>query len=119
MDDGSKRNDPAVSVHRKVTGGEEPEALEVVERLNHFDADSCGILPALHQMYGGRVTHAQLRSIATVACQLTGLSLDRDAGRDNRVLIQWYSNNWNRLLPVLPFIHLRDENYQIISGARR
>lgn len=103
----------------KVKRGEGAEAKRVAQRLNGFDYQNSEIYKILKQKFSSGVTHSELRSIAQVCCHFSKkLVLDRDAQRDNRVLIKWFEENWNILKDLVDQIKLRDENEEIINLQR-
>jgi hypothetical protein len=96
--------------------GKGPEAQRVTARIAGFDLEQSEAWKAIVDQFTVGVTHAELKSIADVLCNLTGLKLDRDAQRDNRVLIKWYQENWDALQPHVRSIHLRDEREEKIGA---
>jgi hypothetical protein len=96
--------------------GQGPEAQRVVARLAGFDLAKSRAWKAITEQFTIGVTHAELKSIAQVVCSQTNLRLDRDAARDNRVLIKWFDENWDVIAPFMPSLHLRDEGEQIIGS---
>ena len=100
----------------KVKRGTGHEADRVSKRLSGFDYEKSSVWLNISSKFGSRISHAELKSIAFVICCYTGLKVDRDASRDNRVLIKWYEENWNEIQPLLPKIHLRDNNDVEIMG---
>jgi hypothetical protein len=96
--------------------GQGPEAQRVVARLAGFDLEKSRAWKAITDQFTIGVTHAELKSIAQVVCTQTNLRLDRDATRDNRVLIKWFDENWDAISPFMPTLHLRDNGEQIIGA---
>lgn len=105
---------PSVIVPR----GQGNEAKRVNTRLNGFDHTNSEVYKCLKQKFGATVTHSELRSIAKIICLHTGLTLDRDATRDCRVLIKWFDENWKIIYPNLDNITLRDEKENVIDEQR-
>jgi hypothetical protein len=93
-----------------------PEAQRVVARITGFDPMKSVAWKAITDQFTIGVTHAELKSIAQVLCSQTNLRLDRDATRDNRVLIKWFDENWDLIAPLMPLLHLRDDEEQIIGS---
>jgi hypothetical protein len=60
--------------------------------------------------FGPGVTHGELKSLAQLICVETGLKLDRDASRDNRVLIKWFQDNWQQISHLMRRIYLCDQH---------
>ena len=106
-------NDPP-----KVERGKGSEAKRVAERLNGFQYENSNTWRILKEKFSSGVTHSELKSVAIVLCQHTGLSLDRDATRDNRVLIKWFDENWDVLQKHIDNVSLKDENEEIINHSR-
>jgi hypothetical protein len=96
--------------------GEGPEAQRVVNRLAGFDLGQSAAWKAIVDQFTIGVTHAELKSIAQVVCGLTRLQIDQDPTRDNRVLIKWFSENWDAIGPVMQAFHLRDDEQNIIAA---
>lgn len=79
-------------------------------RLNGFDYERSEAWRAIKAKLGAEVSHGELKSVAQLLCEETGLRLDRDASRDNRVLIKWFQDNWPRIEHLMQQMHLCDEN---------
>lgn len=101
-----------------VPRGKGNEAKRVNARLNGFDHTNSIVYKCLRQKFGATVTHSELRSIAKIICLHTGLTLDRDATRDCRVLIKWFDENWKTIYPNLDNVTLRDEKETVIDELR-
>ena len=95
-----------------------PEALRVAKRLNGFIVENSRAWRMIVQLFSSGVTHNELSSIAQIICMKTNLKLDRDAIRDNRVLIKWFDDNWETISEIIPFIQLRDEKFECITLSR-
>lgn len=102
--------------HARGTGA---EAQKIADRLGGFNPDDSQVLYQLYEYFSSSVTHNELKSVAMIAGMVTGVPLDRLALRDKRVLVKWFSENWAQLAPVLPFIHLRDEQSEVINLERQ
>jgi hypothetical protein len=100
----------------RYTRGEGPEARRVAERLEGFDLENSEAWLGIVDQFTIGVRHFELKSVADLVCKLTGLRLDRDAQRDNRVLVKWFQENWAVIQPHLVTIHLRDEGEQMIGS---
>lgn len=75
----------------------------------------------LIQHFSSGVTLHELFSIATIISSNLLLGLrkpGRDEQRNFSHLIRWYQRNWEQIFPILPFIQLRDKNFQEINGRR-
>jgi hypothetical protein len=95
--------------------GAGPEAQRVIERLRGFDLDNSRAWQGITKQFTIGVTHSELKAVAQVVCSLTQLKLDRDATRDNRVLIKWFDENWEVIEPHLLSFHLRDDSSAVIG----
>lgn len=74
----------------------------------------------LIQKFGSGARLPELCSVAQILSMMSGSIPEpsRDAKRSFQGLYEWFHYNWELILPFLPFIHLRDENDQIIDGRR-
>lgn len=102
----------------KIQRGNGNEAKRVSQRLKGFDHIESEAYKALTYYYSSGVTHNELKSLAQVICMHSNLKLDRDATRDNRVLIKWFQENWEIVKTMLPRLHLKDTNHNIIDSSR-
>ncbi|EAX87566.1 hypothetical protein TVAG_063350 [Trichomonas vaginalis G3] len=104
---------------KRTKRGDGTEAARVKKRLADFDSENSEAWKVISQMFGPGVTHSELKSIAQIICEHTTnpkIRLDRDASRDNRVLLKWFTENWSVIEPHLQNITLRDSEYKILSG---
>lgn len=99
--------------------GQGAEAKRVNARLTGFKMKQSTAYKYLCRKFSPNVTHTELKSIATILCLRTGLKLDRDATRDNRVLIKWFDENWPIVKKNLEFIKLLDDDQNIINESRK
>ena len=102
----------------KVKRGHGVEAKRVAERLNGFDYETSKVWDLLKTKFSSGITHNELKSIAQVCCYFSQLTLERDATRDNRVLIKWFDENWSKLKDIVAKICLRDEQERPITLER-
>jgi hypothetical protein len=100
---------PSDPASKKPMRGHGPEARRVTARLNGFESDSSEAWHRIKSTFGPDVTHGELKSLAQLICLETGLKLDRDAGRDNRVLIKWFQENWHQMSHIICRIYLCDQ----------
>lgn len=109
----TKRTKPTVE------RGKGSEAQRVNKRLEGFDHMNCTAFLGIRKWFSCGITNNELKSMARVLCsKIDGLQLDRDATRDNRVLIKWYDENWSIIEPNLKYIQLRDEGGSVIDPSR-
>lgn len=103
----------------KIKRGEGSEAKRVANRLKGFDYANSEVYKKLIEKFSSGVTHSELKSIAQICCHFSKkLILDRDASRDNRVLIKWFEENWEAIKGILDQVKLRDEKEEIINSER-
>ena len=102
----------------KVKRGHGTEAKRVADRLNGFKYETSEIWKTLKNKFSSGITHNELKSVACVCCHFTKLTLDRDATRDNRVLIKWFDEHWDVLKDVIDKVTLRDEKETPINLER-
>jgi hypothetical protein len=101
-----------------VARGTGKQAQHVLDRLSGFDPENCLAFREIRRIFSVGITHNELESMARIMCvHCPQLVLDRDAKRDNRVLIKWYSENWDIIMRLLPQIRLRDANEAIIDST--
>lgn len=87
--------------------------------MKGFDPKNSQVYQILVSKFSSGVTHSELKSIAQICCKFCkNLTLDRDASRDNRVLIKWFEENWSIIQTIINDIHLRDDNEKIINLER-
>jgi hypothetical protein len=82
--------------------GQGAEAEKVARRLSGWDIKSSVATRAIERLFPFALTHQHLRALADVICQQTGLHLDRDAARDNRVLLKGMDEHWAVVQSELP-----------------
>ena len=96
--------------------GEGIEAQRVNARLAGFDIEKSEAWKTIQRQFTVGVTHTELKSIAQILCDQLSIKLDRDASRDNRVLVKWFDENWEKIKPILHTIHLRDDHDNVIGA---
>jgi hypothetical protein len=102
-------------IKKRKPRGTGPEAHRVIERLKGFDLEESPAWKAIQKQFTIGITHAELTSVALLVCSFTKLRVDRDAIRDNRVLIKWFDENWAMIEPHIQTLHLRDDGEAIIG----
>ena len=102
----------------KVKRGHGLEARRVNQRLKGFDLDQSKEWGILKKKFSSGITHNELKSIAQIVCLKSNIKLDREASRDNRVLIKWFVENWHTIEPYIQHISLHDDNKEIIDDER-
>ena len=107
---------PVKPVEKRRKRGQGAEAMRVQKQLTNWSQEDSVAFKEIQKQFTSQVRHAELKSIAQVICDVCpSLRLHRDASRDNRVLIKWFDDNWSKIQPIMPKIHLRDEHEEIIS----
>ncbi|OHT04682.1 hypothetical protein TRFO_27763 [Tritrichomonas foetus] len=106
------------NVPPKKTRGQGSEAQRVNNRLNGFNPEESAVWKEIKQRFSSGITHGELKSIATLICSRLNLKLDRDASRDNRVLIKWFDENWGEIKKIIDQIQIHDENKEPITAER-
>lgn len=94
------------------------ESMKVDLALNGFNAETCYAKHQLDFYFSTGVSHNELKSIARVVCNLTGLKLNRLALRYKCILIKWFDDNWLEIENVIQCIQLFDEDDKPITLAR-
>jgi hypothetical protein len=73
----------------------------------------------LQVKFSSGVTLRELRSIASVLCQMAGIKPpSREENRHFPDLIKWFRQSWPVIAPWLPLISLRDERNRVVDGRR-
>lgn len=85
------------------------EKRRIRDRLNGFHPKQSLVWREIKRRFGNQLRHGELLSIAEVAATFAGVFLDRDAKRRKSVLIKWFQENWNVLLPYLSCVVLEDK----------
>lgn len=62
------------------------------------------------QFSGTRIKQNELLSIAQIISEKTSVKLDREATRRKSVLLKWFDDNWDQILPTLQFVRLDIED---------
>jgi hypothetical protein len=115
MDDAPTTEKPLMKA-APVMRGTGKQALHVLTRLSGFDPENCEAFREIRRIFSVGITHNELESMARVMClHCPKLALDRDAKRDNRVLIKWYAENWDIIAGLLPQIRFHDANEVVID----
>jgi hypothetical protein len=79
----------------------------------------CDEFKFLQAKFSSGICLRELCSIAIILSQLTGFPKpNRDVKRSYLLLIKWFKDRWDRVLPWLPLIQLRDEENRPIDGKR-
>ena len=103
---------------RKIKRGLGADAKRVTKRLEGFAPQKSEAWSKIVTLFSSGITRNELRSVAQIICIKTHLKLDRDATRDLRVLVKWFSDHWDVVSPILYRMQLRDSDLQPITLAR-
>lgn len=73
----------------------------------------------LKMHFSSGISLFELKSVSTILTSVYNIPKpSRDQKRSSVLLLGWFIENWSYIEPVLPFIHLLDENKVVINGAR-
>lgn len=104
------RKNPEKTQKMKKPQGQGLEAKRVESRLAGWDINESPARKGIAEQFPQGVTHYELKEIAKFICrEVAGLKLDRDATRDNRVLVKWFDENWECLKDIISRTKLCDE----------
>lgn len=93
------------------------DAKRVSLRLQFFNQNECPAYKKLKNIFFQTgISHPELKRIAEILAENCHLRLDRDAKRDNRVLIKWFDENWSILDSEIDRIKIYDSDFNLISG---
>lgn len=106
----SKENEFSMRKRR----GEGADAKRVSSRLENFNQNESIAYQTIIKKFSLGITHKELKRIAEILAINNSLHLDRDAKRDNRVLIKWFDEHWRILSTEIEKIHAYDENGNLI-----
>lgn len=103
---------------KRTPRGQGDEAKRTAAMLQGFDIYTSPVYQYLIFKFSSGVSHKELYSIAQIVSMNTQIPLQRAHSRDFRVLVKWFSDNWEKVFPIVNIINLRDENNEIISLSR-
>ncbi|KAK8845818.1 hypothetical protein M9Y10_020741 [Tritrichomonas musculus] len=96
--------------------GEGCDAKDVMDIILGFDQKESVACNKISEQFSSGITHTELKAIAELICEKTGLQLSRQAKRDDRVLHKWYDDNWDVIAPHVERINVFDQNHVLIRG---
>lgn len=99
----------------KKSQGEGSDAKRVALRLQSFNISESPAFKKISARFPSGISHSELKRMAEILAENLNLRLDRDAKRDNRVLIKWYDENWCILYNEIDRIQAYDEDYNLIQ----
>lgn len=109
---------PQKSREMKIKRGSGIDAKRVKARLSGFEPSTSEAWNKIVTLFSSGITHCELRSLAQLICLKTDLRLDRDASRDLRVLVKWFSDNWGTIDGIIHLFQLRDDKNEVITLSR-
>lgn len=87
----------------------------VENRLRGFNPRDSAAWKAICGRFGPALNQSELLSIAEVIGAQVGIKIDREAKRRKEVLIKWYDENADALLPYINFIVLEDNEGRLVG----
>ena len=106
----------SILVDKKVKRGQGKAAEKVTKRLRYFDSNESPAFKKISNLFHSGIVRLELKRIAEILSENLGLTLDRDAKRDKRVLIKWFDENWSVLSKEIDKITIYDSEFNAISG---
>lgn len=99
--------------------GEGRDAKKVASILLHYDQKKSISHKRINEMFGGGISHQELKAIIEQICNDYQISFDRQAKRDNRVLHKFLDDRWYFFGPMLENVQIFTENHSLIQGKRQ
>lgn len=100
---------------KRKTRGEGNDAKRVMQRIGDWDLRNSEVYKEINNHFHSGLTQPELLKIGEILAEVTGLTIDRDAKRDSRVLVKWFDENWEVIKGEMVNIMVFDENDQLIS----
>lgn len=90
------------------------DRLQSIKALGNFDENMqknrmAEIIKAT-EFQGENIARTELLSIAQIISEKTSVELYREAKRRKSVLLKWFDDNWDQILPTLQFVRLNTED---------
>lgn len=90
------------------------ELVKGIKALGNFDEtmqkNRMAEIIKVTQFSGTMIKQNELLSIAKCVSEKTSVELDREAKRRKSVLLKWFDDNWDQILPTLQFVRLDIED---------
>lgn len=86
------------------------ERNKLTDRLSNFDYARSAAWKIIKQKGWDNLNQKELLSIASILAEKCNLTLDREAKRRKPILVKWFDENLNVILPVVNFIQLEYED---------
>lgn len=96
----------------------ELERRKVDRRLEGFTPTTSRAWREICERYGSGLNQTELLSLAEVISIHLGLKVDRDAKRRKEVLIKWFDENFDQILPFLDHVILEDSSGKRLVGSK-
>lgn len=96
------------------TRGAGNDAKRVALRLQSFNIKESLAYKKISSHFKSGISHSELKRVAEILSENLNLHLDRDAKRDNRVLIKWFDENWYILESEIEKIKAFDSDLNLI-----
>ena len=100
---------------KRKTRGEGNDAKRVMQRIGDWDIRNSMVFGEINRHFHSGLTQPELLKIGEILAEVTGLTIDRDAKRDSRVLVKWFDENWEVIRGEMANIMLYDKNENLIS----
>lgn len=81
---------------------------KINSRIQGFDQKNCLVWKEICKKFGSSLSHNELLSIAQVIASNCNIKVDRDAKRRKEVLIKWFDENTEVILPFLNYMKIDD-----------
>ena len=96
-----------------------PQQNNVLGNVLDINLNSCYQWEVLQQKFTTGITFKELRSIALILEEMIPnlTKMDRPTKRSFPLLLKWFISNWSLIEMYLPYIHLVDDNFNVINGV--
>lgn len=103
----------------KKTGAQNDiEKMRVKERLESFDMKNCRAWKEITNRFGPSLNQSELLGIAEIIAEAANIKVDREAKRRKEVIVKWFEENIETVLPILERIELVDEYGQLMCPKK-
>ncbi|KAK8834168.1 hypothetical protein M9Y10_011661 [Tritrichomonas musculus] len=75
-------------------------------RLQDFDPKNCFVWKKFCEKFGSSLSQTELISIAEVISSNIGVKVDREAKRRKEILIKWFDENSEKIIPFIDFLRI-------------
>lgn len=91
------------------------EKQRIAIRMNGFDYKENHVWDEIVKRFGSNIKRGELTNIAQLLADTAGIKLDRDAKRRKSVLLKWFDEHWEKVLPLLDYVVLSDNEDAVLS----